>query len=89
MIRPRFGIKDILVSTALIAAGIAFFVWKANDPAGGSHQFGAITGMVVGIIPWSAIGAGVLNLFGGAWSGPLLGALVYGAILAFGYFTIV
>jgi integral membrane sensor domain MASE1 len=70
---PRFGMKDLFVSTTLIAAGLGYMV-----AADGINLPDSIT-VPLWFVSGAAIGAGICHPFRLAWVGAIIGAL---AILA-------
>lgn len=72
----RFSIKDLLISTALIAPGIAYIGVMMRLERNAKPPMGDVLAVLLWIGTFAAIGAGVFNLFTKLWIGAL--ATTYG-----------
>jgi hypothetical protein len=82
---PRFSIKDLMLATALVAAGMCITIF-ANDIANTSNSPSivlvlTILGLFLG--GFALVGAGVLYPFGRAWTGALVGFFLSALWLGF------
>jgi hypothetical protein len=77
-VMPRFALKDLLLSTTLIALGLACYVWVQRS------QIPLLEHPII-LLPLigsgALVGAGILHPFRVAWMGALIGALAMLALV--------
>ena len=78
---PRFSLKRLLLSSALIAIGVAY-IGNAVVHGDSGPDWGFWIPVSLWIGSGACVGAGVFNFYGKPWPGALAGGLVAALFLA-------
>lgn len=81
---PRFSLKRLLLSTFLIAVGVAY-IGNAVVHGDEGPDWGVALPVSLWIGSGACVAAGAFNLYGRPWLGALIGGVAAAAFLAFAW----
>ena len=80
---PRFRVKDLMLSTALIALGLGYICYELSGDMHSEIPLPEFLLLPMWIGSGSSIGAGIAHLFGKAWAGAVLGGIANLALFVY------
>jgi hypothetical protein len=80
---PRYSVKDLILSTTLIALGLGYICFESNRTVHSPIHFPEFLILLLWIGSGISIGAGIAHLFGKMWLGAALGAISIFAFFAY------